>query len=415
MRTQQIKQMLSEGVFAVEPKYLQSVIDTVNSGELEARKETDNSFSTAHSYEVLGNTAVISIDGATTKKNTWMNAMCGGFIGYDTIANYILQAENDNSVENILLHIDTPGGEVAGVDTLQELIADSPKHTVTLFENVGASAGIWYGTASDKVYATPMTQVGSIGVMAGYFDPKNKDDQKKVLVSRNATNKNCTLNGDCANKIQARIDAVEDVFHERVSRNTGLSVEELITHFDYGDVVSAQEAANIGFLDGVISKKELLVNLAQNTSHDALDKSKDNIEGGNMPKEQLEALQSEFDEATATIATMTSEMSIKDETISALNEKVESLTAELGASSSKEAVMTKALNIGFEMGASKEVITEAMKAESEMSAENIILRDSATNKATHIGEEKIEEDNDEKAKQESDALMAFAAKNKIKG
>lgn len=397
MRTEQIKQMLADGIFAVEPRFLQGLIDTVNSGNLETKAETDNSYSDSHSYNVIGNVAVITVDGATTKKNTWINAMCGGFIGYDTIATYISKAEGDVSVEKILFHLDTVGGEVAGVDNLQELIATSTKETITLFDNVGVSAGIWYGTASDKVYATPMTQLGSIGVMAGYYEPRD-DDKKIVLVSRNAENKNCMLKGDCKDKFQSRIDDVEATFHERVSANTGLSVEQLISSFNHGDVISSKEAFKIGFIDGIISKKDLLQSLtlppSQTVKSDRRNGNK-STQGTAMSKE----LQAQLDTANSTIETLTAEIGGKDTEMATLKEQLLSAQAELATAneaketaeaeaSTKADVIANAVNIGLEMGASKEVIATAMQATSKLEAENIILKSAVSAGATVIGEPK---------------------------
>ncbi len=399
MRTEQIRQMLSEGIFAVEPRFLQGVIDTVNNGSIETKAQTDDSVSPSHGYEVVGNIAVITVDGATTKKNTWINAMCGGYVGYDTIANYIGKAEGDVSVEKILFHLDTVGGDVAGVDNLQELIKTSTKETITLYDNIGASAGIWYGTASDKVYATPMTQLGSIGVMGGYYEPR-EDDKKVVLVSRNASNKNCLLNGDCKNKFQARIDSVEAVFHDRVSANTGLSKEEIISYFNEGDVISSQRALEIGFIDGITSKKDLLKVLSippSQTVKPEKRNGKNSTQGTAMSKE----LQEQLSIANSTIETLTAEIGGKNEKVTMLEAEVATLKEELATANEakdtasesfkeKMEVIAEVASYGIEMGASKDVIAEAMSADSKVIAENIILKSVASEGATFTGEKKTE-------------------------
>jgi len=83
MRTEQIKNYLANGIFASCPNYMESLISTVNSGDI--AKTTIEDISPSHSYDVQGNVAIISVDGAMTKKNTWMNAMCGGFTSYDIL------------------------------------------------------------------------------------------------------------------------------------------------------------------------------------------------------------------------------------------------------------------------------------------------------------------------------------------
>lgn len=263
MRTQQIQKYLAEGVFAVCPRQLESIVALVNSGEI--AKETVEDITESHSYDVKNGVAIISIDGATTKKNTWMNAMCGSMIGYDTIASYIDKAEMDEKVHTLLFDTDTVGGDVAGVDELGERIFNCQKRTVTFYSNIGASAGIWWGTASDEIFAGATAQLGSIGVMAGYYEPRD-DDEKVVLVSRNAENKNCALNGDCKVKFQSRIDHIESIFFSRVTRNTYFTSEDIATNFNFGETISSQEALKIGFIQGITTLDALTKKLAQKSS-----------------------------------------------------------------------------------------------------------------------------------------------------
>jgi len=55
-----------------------------------------------------------------------------------------------NGVDTILFIVDTPGGDVAGVDNVGDKIFKTKLNTVTLYENLGASGGIWAFSASDK-------------------------------------------------------------------------------------------------------------------------------------------------------------------------------------------------------------------------------------------------------------------------
>ena len=256
MRLDQIKSSLAHGVFAVQQSYLTTVVGMVNDGNIEA-KETSFEVAESHSYEVIGDTAVIAIDGAMIKKNSWMNASCGGFVAYDTIVGYIEKAEADASIKRMLFRVDTVGGDVNGVDEVGDRIFTSPKETITLYENVGASAGIWAFTASDKVYATEVTQLGSIGVMST-MRTEEEDDTKITIVSRNAENKNCSLNGSCKEKAQAMINQYEEIFHARVERNTGFTADMIVDVFNSGETVFAKEALRTNFIDGIMSYDDLI-------------------------------------------------------------------------------------------------------------------------------------------------------------
>lgn len=302
MRGEHVKAFLAGNYFAVCPSFLEMVVDTVNAGDI--KSETINDVTPSHSYEVRGNLAIISIDGAMTKKNTFVNALCGGFASYDIIDQYITKAENDSAVDTILFNVDTPGGEVAGVDEVGELIYASTKHTVTFYNNLGASAGIWAFSSSKEIYANETALLGSIGVIAGYRQSGSGDGSVSI-VSKNAKNKTCALNGDCAERIQARIDSLEEIFYSRVMRNTGFSAEQISKGFDFGSIITASEAQKMGFIKGITTLNSLINSLVKGATMPATEAkiASNSTEGTPMEFTQanFEALLAERDTLRATL------------------------------------------------------------------------------------------------------------------
>jgi len=274
MRTQQIKSLLLTHELAVEKKYLTGLIDTVNSGI--EKVETNNEISPAHSYEEKNNIAIISIDGAMTKKNTWINAICGGFASYDIIDKYIEKAELNPKIDTILFTVDTPGGMVAGADEVGERIYNSKKRTIAFTPNMLASAGMWIFSNCDEVYAGEVAELGSIGVMVAYRK-EDEDGEKIMLTSKRAENKN-KINDD---KITARINEIEDIFYSRLIRNTGLSEENLASGFNKGETISATKAKNLGFVKEITTFDKLMKSLAVMPS-DNEKITKKNLKGENM-------------------------------------------------------------------------------------------------------------------------------------
>lgn len=81
---------------------------------------------------------------------------------------------DDSSVKAIVLHINTPGGGVAAsqeIYTEVKRIRDQKKkRIVASIETVGASGGYYIAAATDKIYANPGSIVGSIGVIAEWYN-----------------------------------------------------------------------------------------------------------------------------------------------------------------------------------------------------------------------------------------------------
>jgi len=344
MRGEQIKHYLAGTMLALEPNYAESLMETINSTAI----ETINTISEAHSYEKRGQTAIITIDGATTKKNTWINAMCGGLIGYDTIGQYIDKAENDPEVTTILFNVDSPGGEVAGVVEIGEKIFNSKKKTVTFYNNLGASAALFAFTGSKELYANETALIGSIGVMSGYYK-QGKNDNKVVLVSKNAKNKTCSVDEDCATKIQARIDSTEEIFYAKIQRNTGFTAEQIKTVFKEGDVISAREALDAGFIKGIMTLDALLATMPTADS----DKMVNSKTGAKMEftKENFDSLLSKVEAYDSELSKATEQVDKAVAIANAKSSELEALKAdhekELSALASKmEARVIEAMTYG---------------------------------------------------------------------
>jgi protease-4 len=97
--------------------------------------------------------------------------------GRDTIEDLHKLGE-DSSVAAVLLHLDTPGGQVAGGegihDAVQKLAAKKP--VVAVMDGLAASAGYMIAVAAPHIVARDSTITGSIGVImettnfGGLFD-----------------------------------------------------------------------------------------------------------------------------------------------------------------------------------------------------------------------------------------------------
>ena len=73
-----------------------------------------------------------------------------------------------------VLWINGPGGMVAHVDLAAKMIAESSKPIATYVAGTMGSAHFWLGTAAGRTFiASPMCEVGSVGIMLTYQSFKN--------------------------------------------------------------------------------------------------------------------------------------------------------------------------------------------------------------------------------------------------
>ena len=221
-------------------------------------------------YTVNGSTAIIKIEGILSKSGpSWLD-MFFGYTGtkYGDIIDAIQKAENDNAIDNIRLLMDTPGGEAMGVDEVFQVLAGCKKKTMAVNTGMIASAGYYIAAAADEIAAIePINLTGSIGVVITAVDWSENDKKWGVKVynitSKNAPNKVPDISTKKGRDIlQERVDAIENVFIQRVAEGRKTTIEDVKENFGRGALLIADnpegpDAVKVGMIDFLIESPNL--------------------------------------------------------------------------------------------------------------------------------------------------------------
>lgn len=215
-----------------------------------------------------GGVAIVPIQGTLVKKGSWMSA-ASGLTGYDWLAATLLDAATDPKVRGILLDIDSPGGEAAGmfdlVDTLKEVRALKPLWAVANDEAFSAAYAI--ASSAERLYVTRTGGVGSVGVVAVHLDESRRNEEKglKYTVFRAGKykaehNPLEPLTDHATETLQAEIDRLYELFVGVVAENRRISTEfvrgtEAQLYFAEG-AVSAKLADRVGNLSEALADLE---------------------------------------------------------------------------------------------------------------------------------------------------------------
>lgn len=183
---------------------------------------------------VINGVAVIEVSGTLTK--SWGLDPYSGFTGYDGIKAKLVDAFDDDSIEAILLDIDSPGGAVAGcfdlVDLIYALRSEGTKPIAAIANEQACSAAYAImSAATPGLRWTPRTgEVGSIGVLMMHTDVQQALQQEGVKVTIFRAGKHKaegnpyeTMSQETVERIQAELDDMRDIFINTVARN--LTVE----------------------------------------------------------------------------------------------------------------------------------------------------------------------------------------------
>jgi signal peptide peptidase SppA len=216
-----------------------------------------------------------------------------GLIGLDSLTRQTIQSQlvesreetlKGDRVKGILLYIDSPGGTVTDADGIyRQLKAYKSQYHVPIYayiDGLCASGGMYIACAADKIYATPTSVVGSIGVLLPTILNFHQvlttlGVETKTLTAgkgKDALNPLRPWGPDEGKNYQELIDDFYAAFVEVVTSNRPkVNREKLVA--DYGaKVFPAAKAEEVGLIDSstasydsVLAQLAKDLNLAEST------------------------------------------------------------------------------------------------------------------------------------------------------
>ncbi len=183
-----------------------------------------------------------------------------GAAAADEIAGAINTAMKDESVEAIILRIDSPGGSPSASETIRRSILrakDKGKKVIVSMGAVAASGGYWIAADADHIFALPSTLTGSIGVVMGKFELSELWKKLGVnwdIVQRGQNAEMWSINQPFdpaeAKRMNVIIDETYKSFLERVAKGRGLS-ENAVRKIARGRAWTGKEALGNGLVDAL--------------------------------------------------------------------------------------------------------------------------------------------------------------------
>lgn len=211
-------------------------------------------------YDMVGNVAVIPIEGTLVHKGDYVGASSGR-TSYQGLQAQILRAARDPQVRGVAFEVDSYGGEVAGLFETAAMIGDLSqiKPTISILTDHALSAGYALASASRQVVMPKHGSIGSIGAIMLHADMSGALEKKgvKVTVLRAGARKAEgnpyeALPEDAAKTMVAELERIRMSFAEAVGRHRGArfnASQALLTEaasFDGADAVALGMADAVG-------------------------------------------------------------------------------------------------------------------------------------------------------------------------
>jgi signal peptide peptidase SppA len=184
---------------------------------------------------VEGGVAVIPVLGTLVQRSGWMDSF-SGMVGYDRVERMFAAALDDSAVREIILEIDSPGGEVAGAfDLADKIQAERGRKPVTaIASELSASAAYLIASAADEIVVPRTGMVGSVGVVMAHYDYSKALEKRGVAVTliyagdhKVDGNPFEPLPADVRKDMQAEIDSIYRLFVDTVARNLNIGVDRV--------------------------------------------------------------------------------------------------------------------------------------------------------------------------------------------
>jgi signal peptide peptidase SppA len=179
------------------------------------------------------------------------------------------EAMSAEDVKAVVLHIDSPGGQINGVHEFAEQIfaARAGKPVVAYISGLGTSAAYWIAAAAGRVVAEATAMLGSIGVVAAWTDDKEARKSKGLtdyeVVSSQSPNKRldpASEEGRAA--LQRLLDETAAIFIADIARYRGKRTATVAEQFGRGGIMLAAEAVQVGMADEIGSLEGVIAALA---------------------------------------------------------------------------------------------------------------------------------------------------------
>ena len=178
-------------------------------------------------------------------------------IGSITTSKAIEKARKDEKVKAIVLRINSGGGSALASDVIwrETVLAKNEKPLVVSFGDVAASGGYYIACAADKIFASPTSITGSIGVF-GMIPNMNEFYKSNFGITFDTVKTNNSadmgiyrkLTSFEKQKIQQGIKDVYETFISRVSEGRDISTKQ-VDNIGQGRVWSGYDAKKIGLID----------------------------------------------------------------------------------------------------------------------------------------------------------------------
>ena len=207
-------------------------------------------------YEITDGIAIVPVHGVLVHgcASYWW-----GETSYSVLRTVLQQAVADPEVRAIVMHVDSPGGEVAGCfDLADDIYAmRGAKPIVAVVDEYACSAAYALASSADSIVGPRTAVIGSIGVITMHMDITSALEQAGLKITtiqfgkrKSDSYPTTPLSDDARDRMQADIDTLGEMFVALVARNRGMDAAAV--RATQAGVFLGDAAVSVGLADAVM-------------------------------------------------------------------------------------------------------------------------------------------------------------------
>jgi protease-4 len=206
--------------------------------------------------------AVLYAVGTIVSGESGFDPLNGSVIGSDTIVEHLRTIREDDSIEAIVLRVDSPGGSAVASDVIwRELMLtreEAPSRPLVVsMSDLAASGGYYIAMAGQTIVAQPGTLTGSIGIYSGKMALGGAADKLGITSEAVVSGANADIYSPFApftpaqrEKVQAFMQTFYDGFVAKAAASRGVSPAQLDA-VAQGRVWTGEQARERGLVDAL--------------------------------------------------------------------------------------------------------------------------------------------------------------------
>lgn len=175
----------------------------------------------------------------------------------ELIVDGILEAQGDGKIKAVVLYVDSYGGEAVAGEEIANALKRLDKPSVAVIRGMGASGAYWASTGADRIFASRISDVGSIAVTASYLDESRRVErdgyQYTELTSgrfKDLGDPNRPLTAEERAIVMSDLRKMHNIFVQDVATNRGLEVSD-VEKLANGLTYTGVDALRYGLIDEI--------------------------------------------------------------------------------------------------------------------------------------------------------------------